>query len=67
MGDATAAERTSRSVWLRPAESELLAKLQRRVASALRLPVATIETSEDLQVNLQMVQMVHLQIIIKII
>lgn len=50
MGDARAAERTSRSVFLGAAEDGLLAELQRRLSALSQLPLSHIERSEDLQV-----------------
>lgn len=50
MGDARAAERTSRSVFLGAAEDGLLHELQRRLAALVQLPLAEVQRSEDLQV-----------------
>ena len=50
MGDASAIERTSESVFLGAAADPLLAELQRRRAAIAQLPLARLEASEDLQV-----------------
>ena len=49
MGDADASERTSESVFLNAAEDGLLLELQRRLAAIAQLPLARVQTSEDLQ------------------
>lgn len=50
MGNATASERTSESVFLGAAEDELLPELQRRLAALAQLPLGRVQASEDLQV-----------------
>ena len=50
MGNASASERTSESVFLSAAEDGLLRELQGRLAALSQLPAAQVATSEDLQV-----------------
>ena len=50
MGDTTAAERTSSSVFLPAASDPLLGALQERLAALAQLPLALVQTSEDIQV-----------------
>ena len=50
MGDTTAAERTSSSVFLPAASDPLLQTLQERLAALAQLPLALVQTSEDIQV-----------------
>ena len=49
MGNATAAERTSESVFLPAAQDSLLRELQARLAALAQLPLAHVTASEDLQ------------------
>ena len=50
MGNSSAAERTSRSVFVGASEAALLGQLQRRLAALAQLPLETLTASEDLQI-----------------
>ena len=51
MGDASASERTSESVFLATAEHSLLGELQQRLGALAQLPPSRLHQSEDLQVR----------------
>ena len=50
MGNASASERTSESVFLPASEDTLLSELQSRLAAVTQLPLSQLQRSEDVQV-----------------